>query len=144
MSMMFGGHGIKAEMNITPMIDVLLVLIVIFLMTPPKKTPTGLDTQVPQPAKNSTATPPVSTIVLQLSGSERLGWHVRLNGEETTIGDLKSRLQSVYRTRAEKVLFVRAEGDMDFSRVAQVIDITRGADQAIRIGLITENVRNGD
>jgi biopolymer transport protein TolR len=141
MSMMTGA---KAEMNITPMIDVLLVLIVIFMISPAEKPATGFRAQIPQPATNSKAPPPESTIVLQLTGNERTGWRIRLNQEEVSITDLKARLQNIYNTRADKVLFVSAQRDTDFTRVAEVIDITHSADETIRIGLITETARNGD
>lgn len=135
--------GTKAEMNITPMIDVLLVLIVIFMISTPEKPGTGLRAEIPQPAKTSTAPQSESTIVLQLTRNDLTGLRIRLNQEQITVADLKTRLQQIYETRADKVLFIQAEGDLDFTRVAEVIDLTRSTDEAIRIGLITETLRNG-
>src|SRR4051794_19144134 len=106
MSMVAG----KVEMNVTPMIDVLLVLIVIFMISPPENPSTGLKAEVPQPPAKSSAPTPESTIVLQVSGNEVIGWRIRLNQEEANIDDLKDRLRAIYKTRASKVLFVRAEG----------------------------------
>jgi biopolymer transport protein ExbD len=114
------------------------------MISPPENPSTGLKAEVPQPPAKSSAPTPESTIVLQVSRNEVIGWRIRLNQEEANIDDLKDRLRAIYKTRASKVLFVRAESHTEFDMVARVIDITRAADEAIRVGLITDMARNGD
>jgi len=111
--------GRKAEINVTPMIDVLLVLLIIF-MTIDLHT-TGLDAQVPQPPDG--ATQPSSDIVVTVRTDDT----VRLNQEPMAFSDLQARLASLDKNHPTRVLFVRAEGDPPFEQVARVIDVARGA-----------------
>ena len=110
--------GRQAEINVTPMIDVLLVLLIIF-MTIDLHT-TGLDAQVPQPAR---ADGPGNDIVVTVLTDDT----VRLNQEPVALADLQARLASLYKNHPTHVLFVRAEGDPTFEQVARVIDLARGA-----------------
>ncbi|MEZ5355221.1 MAG: biopolymer transporter ExbD [Bryobacteraceae bacterium] len=121
--MNLGGSGIKAEINITPMIDVLLVLIIMFLVIVPMK-PVGLPSQVPQPSPDS-APAPVDPrhIVVFIKGDGRL----ELNRQPVAAGDLHPKLLSIFQGRADGVMFIDAEPAIEFSHVAQVIDIARGA-----------------
>ena len=109
-------------MNVTPMIDVLLVLIVIFMLIAPV-TPTGLNAKVPQPSPVDRRAQPSSDIVVTVCAND---W-VRLNRERVALAVLQARLASLYRNSPSRVLFVRAEGNLEFQRMARVIDLARGA-----------------
>src|SRR5688572_32263964 len=124
----------KADINITPLIDVLLVLIVIFMVISPL-TPKGLETNVPQPSPQMTTKPLNETLVLTLSQSGG----IRLNQEEIESVSLGSRLQDVLRTRSDRTLFVQADDDVLYNDVAHLIDTARGAG-ADRIGLMTQRI----
>jgi len=124
----------KADINITPLIDVLLVLIVIFMVISPL-TPKGLQTNVPQPSPQMPERPRNETLVLTLSQSGG----IRLNHEEIDFGSLGSRLQDVLRTRSDRTLFVQADDDVLYNDVAHLIDTARGAG-ADRIGLMTQRI----
>jgi biopolymer transport protein TolR len=145
MSMAVGaGGGQNADMNVTPLIDVLLVLIIIFMVINPPQ-PKGLDALVPQPPppnapKNNT---PDRTIVVQLidrgAGQEP---GVKINQEDTTWDGLQGRLTDIFKTRAEKVMFVKGDDNVPFADVATVIDIAHAAG-VDKVGLITAKIEAG-
>lgn len=110
---------IRAEMNLTPMIDVLLVLIIIFMLITPT-TSHGLEALVPQPYE-STA-PARSEIVITV----RTDGTVQLNRESMDLRTLESRLGSLFRNGANQAIFLRGDRDLEFARIAQVIDLARG------------------
>ena len=118
-----------AQINVTPLIDVLLVLLIIFLVVTPTK-PVGLKALLPQESTGASA-PSESTVVLQVTEGDAY----RLNQEVIAKDDLSRRLREVFAIRAQKVLFVKAEAGMEFVRVARAIDIAKssGVDQ---IGLL--------
>ena len=112
----------QAEMNVTPLIDVLLVLIIIFMIIVPVS-PTGEQALIPHPPDNTNAPAPVRTIVIQLHKDGSLA----INDEAVAWEDLQSRLFNIFKERAERVAFVRADAEMDFEPVAQAIDIAHAA-----------------
>ena len=130
------GRG-EPEMNVTPMIDVLLVLIIIFMIIVPT-TPKGLEAVVPQEAKSDNIPPPIATIVIQLRANDCTGQpadhsaatcrlSLKINEDPVMWEDLKGRLVDIYKKRAERVAFIKADSDLAFEQVAQVIDIAHAA-----------------
>ena len=145
MAMAVGGAGgPTADINVTPLIDVLLVLLIIFMVITPL-TPKGLQALVPQPPKDNQpkqVEPTDRTIVVQVIQSGRAEPALKINQEDVTWDTLQSRLEEIYKTRAEKVMFVKADTDLPFADVAQVIDIAHSAG-VDKVGLITAKIEAG-
>jgi len=119
------------QMNVTPMIDILLVLIIIFMVMPHKSK--GLDAQVPQPSSDSQPQRIEEDIVLTVEG----GGSVRVNQDPVAMDQLGTRLLAIFKTTARPVVFIRGKKDLAFEEVAQVIDVAKGAG-FMRIALMNE------
>jgi biopolymer transport protein TolR len=138
-----GGGGAMGEINVTPMIDILLVLLIIFMVIVPV-TPKGLDALVPQPPKNpqQQQQPNDRTIVVQVIYRPGQAPAYKINETDVNHGDLLGKLTDIYANRAERVMFVKGDDDVDFAYIADVIDIGRAAN-VDHIGLMTPKIQAG-
>jgi biopolymer transport protein TolR len=138
MAISMGGGPTGPQMNVTPMIDVLLVLIIIFMVVSQSLKQTGVDAQIPQPPKqDSPQPPPERTIVIQVAwGPDGHTPLYKINQEVVSMEQLQPRLHDIFKVRAEKVAFVKGDNDVDFEPVAQVIAMAREAG-IDRVGLLT-------
>jgi biopolymer transport protein TolR len=135
-----GGGRSRPQMNVTPLIDVLLVLIIVFMVVVSMDKSKGFDTQIPQPPKNPNEPPPPErTIVIQVEWiREGQVPALKINSENVKWVDLQQRLQGIFAGRIERVAFVRGDNDIDFEDIAKVIDIAKksGVD---RVGLLPKD-----
>jgi biopolymer transport protein ExbD len=131
------GGPLRAEINITPMIDILLVLIIVFMVVVSMSQEKGLKAQIPQPANEKSPPQPERTIVIQIAWSrDNKIPAVKINDEDVKWEKLHDRLSDIFTGRVERVAFVKGDDDVDFEFVADAIDIARNSGVQ-RIGLLT-------
>ncbi len=135
---MAGGGPSGPQINVTPLIDVLLALIIMFMLVVAMDPEYGEKVQIPQPQRDAASEPMIDrTVVIQVVWTTKdAPPSVKINQESVRWEDLELRLAQIYLKRAEKVAFVRGDGDVDFRYVADVIDTAHHAGVQ-RIGLLT-------
>ena len=134
-----GRGALNAEINITPMIDVLLVLIIVFMVVVAMGQQKGLEAQIPQPAKDSHENGPARTIVIQVAwAGDNQPPALKINQENLAWEKLHDRLWEIFKQRAERVAFVKGDDDIDFRYIADAISIARNSG-VNKIGLLTKS-----
>jgi len=138
---MAGGGASGPQMNVTPLIDVLLVLIIIFMLIVTQSQQKGLKAQIPQPPLETDSHPEfIRTVVIQLDNSKSGDVPVlKINQKELPWPDLKLQLLDIFKTRAEKVAFVQGDDEVNFEYVADVIDTAHDAGVE-RVGLLPKEI----
>lgn len=133
-----GGSGVQSNINMTPMIDILLVLLIIFMAISPVK-PKGLEALAPQPPPpNAPPNQDDRTVVIQINKDKSM----QLNQEPVTEDRLEDRLIEIFKTRAERVVFIKGDPNLEFQTVARAIDHAHGAN-IDKVGLMTPKVEEG-
>ena len=132
--------GPRCDINMTPMIDILLVLLIIFMVITPL-TPHGLEALAPEPPDKKNQPPPDQdrTVVIVIDKDKSM----HINNEDTDMDKLGPRLEQIFKTRAERVVFVKGDPDLEYQTVARAIDIAKGA-QIDKVGLMTPKLEAGN
>ena len=142
MAMAVGGSkgGPRCDINMTPMIDILLGLLIIFMVITPL-TPHGLEALAPEPPDKKNQPPPDQdrTVVIVIDKDKSM----HINNEDTDIDKLGPRLEQIFKTRAERVVFVKGDPDLEYQTVARAIDVAKGA-QIDKVGLMTPKLEAGN
>jgi biopolymer transport protein TolR len=125
---------LRGDINVTPLIDVLLVLLIVFMVISPA-VPRGLEAALPHQSAIPN-TNPDNPIVVQILSTRNGVLTYKINQESVGISDLGTRLGAIFALRADKVMFVKGDDSLDFSTVARVVDIGKGAG-ADHVGLMT-------
>lgn len=133
MGVVVGKRGIVSEMNVVPLIDILLVLLVIFMIIPHRQK--GLAAAIPQETDRAVSSDPPETIIVGIASDGS----VRINQSAVRLDQLGARLQEIFARRSDRVAFLQADRALEFQRVAQVLDLMQTAGAA-PIGLLSSEL----